>query len=168
MNDESWIDDDWLGELATKETHTWLLTDVLHEWPLRLYYNVSGPAKGLWTLFETRGDDEFTLCYVLERSELGRVLDLVEAAERDRQGCGMSGQELGLWEVDGEDLIVAASEREMRWLYREHHEETIRGHSIRQIPSHETIELTHGDGSETWKVTAADYAKTPGYFPAWR
>lgn len=72
-----------------------------------------------------------------------------------------------LWEVDGEDLIVAVSEKGMRDTYLEYHGESIRGRDRRLIPPDEEIDVTDG-GDETWTIRASEFATNVGYFPAYR
>lgn len=71
-----------------------------------------------------------------------------------------------LFEVDGEDLIVASSERDARKIYRDYHEETIRGHELRQVPQDEDVTVTDGDGQ--WDQPARTFCYSRGYFAAYR
>ncbi len=74
---------------------------------------------------------------------------------------------LQLWEIDGEDLIVAKSERDMRKIYFDYHGISIRGHERRLIPPDEQVEVTVM-GDKTWKQPASELAISCGYLPSFR
>lgn len=74
---------------------------------------------------------------------------------------------LQVWEIDGEDLIVARSVRHMQKIYSDYHMESIRGREQRMISPESLIELVDDD-DKTCAVTAQTYARRPGYFPASR
>ena len=76
-------------------------------------------------------------------------------------------KQLQLWEIDGEDLIVSKSERDMRKIYLDYHGISIRGHDRRLIPHDEQIELTNM-GDKIWKQPASEIAVCRGYLPAFR
>lgn len=74
---------------------------------------------------------------------------------------------LSLWEIDGEHLIAASSERDMRSIYLDYHGESIRGHDRRLVDPGEMIVLV--DSYEERSCMPASEAVMcfgRGYFPA--
>lgn len=71
-----------------------------------------------------------------------------------------------VWEIDGEDLIVARNERDMQALFLDYHGFSIRGHERRLIPPSEEIRIGYGDETET--VPASSLSGMRGYMAATR
>lgn len=70
-----------------------------------------------------------------------------------------------VWEIDGEHLIVAHSERDMRAVYLDYHGESIRGHDRRLMSPDEDVEMCD-DSDDLTTVKARDLAKSRGFYPA--
>ena len=78
---------------------------------------------------------------------------------------------MNVYQVDGEDLIVANSIAEARRLFREHHGESCRGRDIRQLAGDHSLTLQEGMNEDiAFSVKVEDYVRaTPqGYYPAAR
>jgi hypothetical protein len=63
-----------------------------------------------------------------------------------------------VWQVDGEDCIVAKSERQMLKLYRDFHGgDSIGGRNVRVMSPEEEIEVRTGESTILW--TASELAR---------
>lgn len=79
----------------------------------------------------------------------------------------MQTGQLMVWRIDGEDLIVSYSERDMMDVYRDYHGESIRGHDRELIGPDKDIELTD-DGDNVITMKAREFATSRGYYAAYR
>lgn len=72
-----------------------------------------------------------------------------------------------VWEINGEDLVVASCERQMRELYVRHHGgDSIRG-SDRRIADPDEVFEVGDDPDDYQELTAEELAKgKPRYIPA--
>lgn len=73
-----------------------------------------------------------------------------------------------VWEIDGEDLIVANSWPDARLVFADYHGVSIRGHDRRLVPDDEVQTLT--DGCDEFSMTAKEFAtmRGRGCFPAYK
>lgn len=75
---------------------------------------------------------------------------------------------MSVYLIDGEDMIVAENEWNMKQIYQDYHGESIRGHDWRLIPPDEMIPLTNG-AEEEWTESAAEFGRSrERYVPVYR
>ena len=69
---------------------------------------------------------------------------------------------LRVWEISGEDLVVATSEHDMRAVFRDYVGESIRGYRHRELVRDAVVKMTHDGGATSEEWTASEVAATLG------